>query len=80
MAKRLERGLRERGYRVYLESPTNQQFVILENSEWERLRTQVALGFWEKADQDHTIVRFSTSWATAESDLEALWRILDQKS
>ena len=80
MARRLKRGLRERGYRFYLESPTNQQFVILENGEWERLRTQVALSFWEKADQDHTIVRFATSWATAESDLEALWRILDQKS
>lgn len=71
-AELLKEAFREKGYPFYLESPTNQQFVILENSEMERLGQQVSFSFWEKADDAHTVVRFATSWATAKSDIEAL--------
>lgn len=56
----------------YIQSPTNQQFVILENRQMEALRERVSFSFWEKADDDHTVVRFAAGWSTSEKDLAAL--------
>ena len=56
----------------------NQQFVILENDRMEQIEKEVSVSFWERYDEDHTVVRFATSWATREADLEHLWEILDR--
>ena len=80
MAELLKECFREKGYAFSLESPTNQQFVILENREMERLKKHVAFSFWEKADHDHTVVRFATSWATAEADIKALKGLLKEQT
>lgn len=76
MAMRLKKGLSEKNYRFYLNSPTNQQFVILENKQMEALKKEVAFSFWEKYDTDHTVIRFATSWATKEEDIDALLALL----
>lgn len=76
MAELLKKVFREKGIAFYLESPTNQQFVILENRRMERLKKQVAFSFWERLDDSHTIVRFVTSWATQKEEIEALREIL----
>lgn len=75
-AEELKAVLREKGYDFFLESPTNQQFVILENNHMEMLKEKVAFGFWEKYDEKHTVVRFATSWSTTDEDIEYLRRIL----
>lgn len=77
MAELLKKAFRERGYRFYLESPTNQQFIILENKEMERLLEKVAFSFWEKYDVEHTVVRFATSWATSREDIDELHKLLN---
>lgn len=77
MAQELKQIIRESGLKFYLESPTNQQFVILKNEQMERLKGQVAFSFWEKYDDAHTVVRFATSWSTTRQDLEQLKRILE---
>lgn len=66
----------EKGYSFYLKSPTNQQFIILENSKMEILKEKVKFSFWEPYDEKNTVVRFATSWATTREDLEALKAIL----
>ncbi len=76
MAELLKEVLREKGIAFFLESPTNQQFVILENGRMEELKKQAAFSFWEKLDETHTIVRFVTSWATRREDIEKLREIL----
>jgi len=76
MAERLKELFRRKGYEFFLESPTNQQFVILDNRDLKRLKEQVVFSFWEKKDEEHTVVRFATSWSTTEEDLEALESIL----
>ena len=78
MAAALKKGLKQRGYTFFRESPTNQQFVILENDRMEQIEKEVSVSFWERYDEDHTVVRFATSWATREADLEHLWEILDR--
>lgn len=76
MAEKLKEIFREKGYRFHLESPTNQQFVILENGHMEELSKKVRFEFWEKADEMHTVVRFATSWSTTEEDIAALAKII----
>ena len=78
MAAALKKGLKQRGYTFFRESPTNQQFVLLENDRMEQIEKEVSVSFWERYDEDHTVVRFATSWATREADLEHLWEILDR--
>ena len=75
-AEVLKQALKERGYEFYVDSPTNQIFVILEDQQKERLEKEVAFSFWEKMDETHTVVRFATSWATKMEDVKALIEIL----
>lgn len=76
MAEHLKEIFHHSGLQFYLESPTNQQFIILENQQMETLKDHVAFSFWEKYDDTHTVVRFATSWSTKESDLTQLKDIL----
>ena len=76
MAMLLKDMLKEKGCDFYLESPTNQQFVILENQVLEKLKKEVAFSFWEKADERHTVVRFATGWSTTREDIEKLGEFL----
>lgn len=78
MAEFLKKGLRECGCTFYLESPTNQQFVLFADEDLERLKKHVILSFWEKPDEDHTIVRLATSWATKEADILQLIKVLKE--
>ena len=72
MAEKLKSVLKEKGYQFFLESPTNQQFIILENKKMNELRKNVSFCFWEKYDEEHSVVRFATSWSTKEEDIEML--------
>ena len=72
MADYLKKGLAEKGCRFYLDSPTNQQFVILENRKMTELKKEVKFSFWEKYDENHTVVRFATSWATKKEEIDQL--------
>ena len=76
MAEKLKQVMHRKGIPFFLESPTNQQFVILTNAEIERLRPSVSFDFWEPYDADRTVVRFATSWATQEKDIDQLEEIL----
>lgn len=76
MADKLKAVLKEKGYKFLLDSPTNQQFVILENNRMNDLSTKVKFSFWEKVDENHTAVRFATSWATTVENLDELISLL----
>ena len=52
------------------------QFIIVENSKLEELKKNVTVGFWEKYDDSHTVVRLATSWATTDADIEELAKYL----
>ena len=77
MAGKLRAILEEKGYPFYLESPTNQQFIILENDQLEKLsQAGLAYSFWEKYDDNRTVIRLATSWSTSQEDLDELKKIL----
>ena len=76
MAERLKCLFAQKGYRFFIDSPTNQQFIILDDEKLEELSEKVEFSFWETYDKTHTVVRFATSWSTRESDLSALGELL----
>ena len=76
MAEKLKKAIMEKGYTMYLDSPTNQQFVLLDNKKKKELLEQVDFDFFENYDSEHTVMRFVTSWATREEDVDRLIEIL----
>ena len=71
-ANALKKGLAAKGYRFFMDSPTNQVFVVLENTQLAALEGRAKFGFWEKFDDSHTVVRIATSWATRMEEIEQL--------
>lgn len=77
MAEQLIEILEEKGFQFYLKSPTNQQFVIVKNEELPKLtEAGIAYSFWEKYDDNNSIIRFATSWSTSQEDIDDLRKIL----
>lgn len=76
MAEELKALFREKGYPFLLDSPTNQQFIILEKAKMAELQEHVSFSFWENLDETHAAVRFATSWSTTEEDIQSLRALL----
>ena len=76
LAQRLADGFRAKGYELHLASPTNQQFVVLDDAARERLARHASFGFWERTPDGRTVVRFATSWATRPEAVDELLALL----
>ena len=72
MALKIKKIIREKGWRVYMDSPTNQQLIIMDEAEMEELAKSVVFDRWGPYDETHTIVRLASSWSTTEDDLKVL--------
>lgn len=72
MAMQVKQIFKEAGYPFLVDSPTNQQFVILPNEELPRLSQNILFETWGKVDPTHTACRFVTSWATTKEEIEEL--------
>ena len=72
LAIKLRDGLKAKGYRFALESPTNQQFPILPDDVLDKLREKYSFAYQARVDETHSAVRFCTCWATKEENVEAL--------
>jgi threonine aldolase len=78
MANKLKLILKETGFELFIDSPTNQQFAIIPNEMMKKLEKKVIFTHWEPYDNNHFVCRFVTSWATTPKDLDTLKRILQQ--
>ena len=72
LALRIREAFRKAGYKVVIESPTNQQFFQLPNDVIDRLRESIAFDYWGPRGERESVVRFVTSWSTTEQDVEML--------
>ncbi|WP_312500050.1 aminotransferase class I/II-fold pyridoxal phosphate-dependent enzyme [Enterococcus sp.] len=78
MAMILKEGMIAKGYPMYLDSPTNQQFFILHKDTLKTLESHVKFSRWENYDDQHQVVRFATSWATSAENIAALLAYLPE--
>ena len=72
LAMKIRDAFRAKGYAFLVDSPTNQQFPVLDNATMDRLSRDFRFSVWQKVDEGHTAVRFCTSWATKPEAVEAL--------
>ena len=72
MAMKMKDGLERKGYSFYIDSPTNQQFIIIGNERMQELKEKVLFSVWGPYDAGSSIIRLATSWATLEEDVDAL--------
>ena len=77
-AEKLKELLAGHGMEFYVESPTNQQFVVLDDRQIEKLKPHVRFAYWERICDGRTAVRFAVSFSTGDEDLTKLSRILDE--
>lgn len=66
----LRQGIKECGYSMYIDSPSNQLFPIFPNMILNQLSQKYILTYMFDLDQEHTCVRLVTSWATSISICE----------
>ncbi len=76
MAMQMKRIFQEKGYEFFIDSPTNQQFIVLSDAEVERLSQHFIFTHFGQAGKHHTICRFVTSWATTQEEIDELQRVL----
>jgi len=76
MAMRMKELFIKKGFEFYVDSPTNQQFVIINDEQVEKLSHKVKFSHFGKTGKHHTICRFVTSWATTNEELDELEQIL----
>lgn len=75
-ADRIRKALRENGYRLCFDSPTNQVFCVMENRRLKEFGKFVNYGFWEIFDDTHTIIRLATDWGTTDEEVDELIDVL----
>ncbi|MBW3091530.1 aminotransferase class I/II-fold pyridoxal phosphate-dependent enzyme [Bifidobacterium sp. 82T10] len=75
-ADRIRDVLRDKGCTLTFEAPTNQIFITLDEPTRERLEEHVRLGFMERADESHTVMRICTSWSTTDEQVDELLALL----
>lgn len=71
-AMQIKRAFAAKGIPSYIESSTNQQFVVMENRMLERLSQKYVYEFEKKIDEMHSCVRFCTSWYTTQAEVDEL--------
>jgi len=71
-ARRISEGFRSRGYELFVDSPTNQVFVVLPKTVIEQISKSFGYAFWQAYDEENAVVRFCTSWATPPQMVDAL--------
>lgn len=76
MAIRLKNLLVGKGFRQFIDSPTNQQFFILPNEVIEKIKSKVSFELWGAPGEKESKVRFVTSWNTPSDLIERLSQIL----
>lgn len=76
VAQYLQGGLKNLGIPMMVDSPTNQIFPIVPNSMLAHLDELCTYETWGKADENHTVVRFVTSFATPLSSADGLLKAI----
>lgn len=75
-AIRLKDVFASRGYKVEVDSPTNQQFFRLPNHVVNRLKEEVSFELWGPMGETESVVRFVTGWTTTDQDIDRLEEIV----
>ncbi len=77
-AMKIKRAFTERNIPFLIDSPTNQQFPILTREQHEALSEKFSYETWQPLDDGKLAVRFCTSWATTDDNINQLIHEIQQ--
>ncbi len=80
LADRLRDTLEELGYELLIPGSTNQVFPILPDTLLSELSKSFSFTEQQRVDESHRAVRFCTSWATTDANMDALCEALKSLS
>lgn len=66
-----------KGYKIVVDSTTNQQFIRLPNQIIDKLKENISFELWGPRGKTETVVRFVTGWSTSHTDIDTLASILN---
>ena len=62
----LKEGLKKNGYSMYIESPSNQLFPIIDHETLQKIHQKYITTPMFEVDENHSCIRLVTSWATSK--------------
>ncbi len=78
LAEKLRGTFDEKGYSYLVPNRTNQIFVIMPDDVLEKIKDEIGYSYQQRVDEMHSAVRFCTSWATKEENVDYLIRRLGE--
>ena len=76
-ADRIREALQRGGYTFFIDSPTNQIFLLMEHDRAAVLEKRAGVGFFERYDDVRGVYRIVTSWAASDAATDALLAVLE---
>jgi len=76
LAYKISEGFVNKGYKLFDETQTNQIFLILPNTLISKLEKKFSFYVWSKYDEEQSVVRLVTSWASDEDKVNELISLL----
>ena len=80
MAQKISTAVIDNGHRLAADTESNQIFPILPNVMIDKLEEHYAFYRWEKFDDEHSVIRLVTSWATEETQIDAFIAAVEKAS
>ena len=77
-AMKIKQAFKEKGVPFLIDSPTNQQFPILTSEQNDELSKNFSYESWQPLEDGRVAVRFCTSWATADENVDELVQSIKQ--
>lgn len=72
LAERLRKAFQKAGIPFLVENTTNQLFPVLPDRILEEWKEKYSFSYQQRVDGEHSAVRFCTSWATRQEDVDLL--------
>ncbi len=76
MAEKLRSAFEAKGYELVAPNHTNQIFVEIPDGHLEQIQKEFGYCYDHRSDEKHSVVRFCTSWATREEQVDALIQLI----
>ena len=74
--KKIKDALIKKGITMYIDSPTNQIFPIVNEKQLDYFENKVEFSYWEKVDKNN-VIRFCTSFATTDKQTNELLKLIE---
>lgn len=80
LAMRLREIMEKHGCHTFIDSPTNQQFFVMQNTLIDALMPNASFEYWGARGAVESKVRFVTSWETTDADIDELDKLLSNSN